>query len=230
MADKYWFKHDYNARNDEKLLELRSEFGAEGYGIFWMLMEKMAEHEHGWLDGRLKGGLSIDLGIDKNLIQKITDWCLSVNLLMKNEQGFLYNTRMSEHKKMRLYLSESGKKGVKQRETNKLNKPPLKGGISHPSTDKIREEYNNVNISFDVFWNLYDYKVGNKDKLNVKWSKLTDEERIKIIATIPNYKNATPEKKYRKHPDTYFNNKSWNDEIIIRKIRPQVIGDGRPAN
>ncbi len=65
MADKYWFKHDYNARNDEKILELRAEFGAEGYGIFWMLMEKMAENHYGWLDGGLKGGLSVDLNTDK---------------------------------------------------------------------------------------------------------------------------------------------------------------------
>jgi len=26
--------------------------------------------------------------------------------------------------------------------------------------------------------------------------------------------NSTPDKQYRKNPETYLNNKSWNDEII----------------
>ena len=30
MIENFYFRHDYNARNDEKLLMLRAEFGAEG--------------------------------------------------------------------------------------------------------------------------------------------------------------------------------------------------------
>ena len=37
-----YFPHDTNARNDEKILELRMELGAEGYGIYMMLIEKLA--------------------------------------------------------------------------------------------------------------------------------------------------------------------------------------------
>ena len=41
--DTFWFKHDYNARNDEKILELRSIHGAEAYGVYWMIVETMAD-------------------------------------------------------------------------------------------------------------------------------------------------------------------------------------------
>ena len=37
--DAYYFPHDCNARNDPKILALRSVFGAEGYGVYWMLIE-----------------------------------------------------------------------------------------------------------------------------------------------------------------------------------------------
>ena len=41
--DVYWFKHDGNARRDQKILEMRSVYGAEGYGWWWMLLEMMRE-------------------------------------------------------------------------------------------------------------------------------------------------------------------------------------------
>lgn len=41
--DVYWFKHDFNARRDQKILMMRSVYGAEGYGWWWMLVEMMRE-------------------------------------------------------------------------------------------------------------------------------------------------------------------------------------------
>ena len=54
--EAFYFNHDYTARNDDKILELRANFGAEGYGIFWMIVETMAENEHGGLNASLLGG------------------------------------------------------------------------------------------------------------------------------------------------------------------------------
>jgi len=68
--------------------------------------------------------------------------------------------------------------------------------------------------SFENFWNLYDKKVGDKIKLQKKYYLLSKEEKEKIFNTLPEYVKSTPEKKFRKMPETYLNNKSWNDEII----------------
>ena len=86
--------------------------------------------------------------------------------------------------------------------------------------DKQNPEYENeyeneINIEFDVFWNLYEKKVGSIEKLKKKWEKLKDSERTAIIEYIPKYKLAQPLKKFRKNPDTFFTNKSWNDELIV---------------
>lgn len=40
----YYFSHDSNARNDEKILALRMKLGMEGYGIFWAILEKMRDN------------------------------------------------------------------------------------------------------------------------------------------------------------------------------------------
>jgi hypothetical protein len=77
-----------------------------------------------------------------------------------------------------------------------------------------------LNISFDTFWNLYDKKI-EKDKCESKWNKLTNKDREDIINHIPKYKLATPDKQYRKNPETYFNNKTWRDEIITPHSQTQ---------
>lgn len=67
---------------------------------------------------------------------------------------------------------------------------------------------------FEHFWDDYDKKVGDKQKLRKKWAKIPDKDKIRIRDYIPRYKAAQPDKKYRKNPETFLNNKSWNDEII----------------
>ena len=37
--ESFYFSHDANAHIDDKILELRSEYNWEGYGIFWVLIE-----------------------------------------------------------------------------------------------------------------------------------------------------------------------------------------------
>ena len=71
-----------------------------------------------------------------------------------------------------------------------------------------------INISFGEWWDLYDKKVGDKNKLEKKWNALSNEERQKAIDHTVLYKHSQLDKKFRKNPETYLNNKSFNDEII----------------
>ena len=70
-----------------------------------------------------------------------------------------------------------------------------------------------ANTSFDAFWHLYDKKVG-KDKCRKLWDKLSETEKEACLAYIEPYKQAQPSKQYRKNPETFLRNKSWNDELI----------------
>lgn len=104
-------------------------------------------------------------------------------------------------------------------------------GYSEKAKDNntiLNNTFNNksINISFDTWWSLYDKKVGNKSKLEIKWNKLSDEQRNKAISHTKEYIKAQPEKQYRKNPDTYLNNESYYDEII----KPKVFYDNVPTN
>ena len=74
-----------------------------------------------------------------------------------------------------------------------------------------------INIAFSEWWDLYDKKVGDKTKLEKKWKNLSDNERQKAIDHTTLYRFTQRDKKYRKNPETYLNNKSFNDEIITDK-------------
>ena len=39
--DTFYFSHDYNARNDEKIKSLLRKHGMNGYGIFWAIIEEL---------------------------------------------------------------------------------------------------------------------------------------------------------------------------------------------
>lgn len=70
--------------------------------------------------------------------------------------------------------------------------------------------------TFEDFWNAYDKK---NDRVNTEriWKKLKQPEKEAIMRHVPEYVKSTPDKKYRKNPDTYLNQKAWNDEIITSK-------------
>lgn len=80
----------------------------------------------------------------------------------------------------------------------------IKGGVGE------KEE----TYTFEQFWTDYDKKVGDKKKLEAKWAKIPEAEKKRIFEYIPAYKDAQPNKAYRKNPETFINQKSWNDEII----------------
>lgn len=80
------------------------------------------------------------------------------------------------------------------------------------STNKTMGEIK-INIPFEIFWDLYDKKI-SKPKCVSKWKLLTNKDREDIIEFIPRYKENQPNKVYRKDPYTFFNSRTWEDEII----------------
>lgn len=90
--------------------------------------------------------------------------------------------------------------------------------------DKEKEMIESEKIaypSFEDFWNLYDKKV-DREACERKWLKIPQRDREIMMNHIPGYKREQPDKQYRKNPETYLNNRSWQNEII--KTEPH----GRP--
>lgn len=70
--EAYYFSHDSNARQDEKILALRMRHGWEGYGIFWALVEKLREASSYSLK-KDYNVISFDLRTDASKIKSIVE-------------------------------------------------------------------------------------------------------------------------------------------------------------
>lgn len=111
---KDYFSHDSGARNDPDMVGLLDEFGAAGYGIFWITVELL--HEKG---GRLP---LVDITFKQigkpvatrlQFVKKVIYKCLNeYKLFQESEDGFLTSNRVNRNidkrKKISLERSKSG--------------------------------------------------------------------------------------------------------------------------
>lgn len=72
MCKKTYFNHDCDARNDEKLIALRIRYGAEGYGVYFMLIEMLQAVPGCVLEKDYKA-LAFDLRVSARRIKSIVE-------------------------------------------------------------------------------------------------------------------------------------------------------------
>lgn len=208
--DTFYFSHDYNVRSDEKVKLLIRKHGMTGYGVFWSIVEDLYNNANALRTDY--ESIAYDLRTDKDLVKNI----INDFDLFKIEGDFFGSCSVERRINARNEKSKSASKSASYRwnkEKDDANASKSDANVSKIDAIKERKE-KEINILFDAFWNLYDKKVGEKEKLSNKWEKLTDQERTLAMNHLPVYKLAEPNKKFRKNVETYLNNKSWNDEII----------------
>jgi hypothetical protein len=81
---------------------------------------------------------------------------------------------------------------------------------------ELKEDNNDINISFDVFWEAYGKKVGNKKLCIQRWNKLKDQERQTIIDTLPTFIASIRDKQFLPYPEKYLNQRRWEDELYVK--------------
>lgn len=101
--------------------------------------------------------------------------------------------------------------------------------ILEEKIESLKPIVENNKIDFEVFWNLYDKKKGSKPKCLSKWNKLSLATQQKIIDTLPQFKISVSDVKFLPHPETYFNNERWNDEIEITTEKTSSLDWGNFA-
>lgn len=212
MKDTFYFPHDYNARTDKKSKALIRKHGMKGYGTYWAIVEDLYNNANAL---RLDfDGIAYDLREDSAMVQSIiTDFDLFV--IENDSFGSLSVERR---------LDKRNEKSSKARQSAfarwDKDKPDANVNQSQSDSNAIKEKKRKESkkkesgISFNQFWDLYDKKVGDRVRIKKKWDKLSNTNKKVIIKYIPLYKSSQPDKKYRKNPETFLNQKSWNDEII----------------
>ena len=229
MSNSPYYPHDCDMWNDPKIIKVRRKHGLAGYGLVNRLNEllRTAEDNRIGMDDDTLDDLIFDIQDTQVTREMLDDIIMHYKLYEReaaddNEFGYFYSKRMrrniekmEEIKQKRSYAGQMSGKArqvlktsstlVEQKRTNIKEKEKVK------KKSKVKDS---INISFEEFWNLYNYKVGDKSKVMAKWESLSDTNRLSVMEHLPLYIQSTPDKQFRKHPSTYLNNSGWEDEIL----------------
>ena len=93
MKDAYYFSHDSNARNDQRLMKVRMKYGMEGYGIYFGIIELLRETEDYTLTFNDLESLSFDLRTDLN---KVEDIITNYNLFVIKGSTMFYSKSLKK--------------------------------------------------------------------------------------------------------------------------------------
>jgi hypothetical protein len=89
-----YFLHDSTSLNQELIIKLYSEFGFEGYGIFYAILERIAFSE-----SPIQKNLAIfTLRLTKKQ-QKILDFCIEIGLLLQQDNEIFEDNILQNSKK-----------------------------------------------------------------------------------------------------------------------------------
>lgn len=110
------FSHDSNARNDERILALRIRHGAAGYGIYFMLLERMRD-EAEYMCVKNYNILAFDLRVDAGLLKSVVE---DFGLFTFTDDGKRFYsasflTRMQHQDDVKQKRSQAGKCGGRPR-------------------------------------------------------------------------------------------------------------------
>jgi hypothetical protein len=71
MARNY-FSHDSNAQNDEKIINMRMDHGPAGYGVYWMIVERLRDADGYRLTANYKA-LAFAMMCDEALVRSVVE-------------------------------------------------------------------------------------------------------------------------------------------------------------
>lgn len=118
-----YFPHDSNARNDAKLLKVRMKYGADGYGVYFMLLERLRDDSE-YKSVKDYNMIAFDLRVDASLIKDIVE---NFGLFAFTDDGECFysesfNKRMSIKDEVSNKRAAAGKKGAAKRWNGKAIK------------------------------------------------------------------------------------------------------------
>lgn len=165
---KEYFSHDYNARNDNKLVRLFMKLGLEGVGAYWCIIEMLYE-EGGYLLRTEYERISFELRTNVDFIKQVVE---DFDLFKKDKKKFWSETALDRLEK-RSDKSEKAKAAVNKRWSKYKRNTNVKQSKSDSNTSKVKES-KGKEIK-NIYNDFYDSEITKSEK---------SEKYIKIVKIL----------------------------------------------
>jgi len=239
---KEYFSHDYNARNDQKLIGLRRTYGLAHGFIYWCIIEILYE-----CGGKISLSKMEDIAYELHCEIDAIAEVLKFDGLFKFKNDYFYsdsvNERLSIRKKKsdkaresaafrwgkgiqndaNAYRTESERYAIKvnkskeekEKEKEKEKEQPIASSVSGKKPEEKPPTKDLV--EFDNFWEEYHVKTGkaktDREAAKKYWIKLTQTERDEAMAKIQVQVLLQKDPHYRPKARTYLSDKKFKDEL-----------------
>ena len=161
---KTYFNHDSTARNDYRIIKLRSKLGYQGYGVCWAVLELLFTEENKLCIedyNTLAFGLQCDSDI---LTQVVEDYDLFIV-----EDGCFYSKRLNNQ------IQEINNKSIKAKENAAKRWNNAKAMPTHSDSNANKENNNKENKSKIKKSNYYN-DISFPDYYDIHYAKRIEQD------------------------------------------------------
>ncbi|WP_221413103.1 Lin1244/Lin1753 domain-containing protein [Dysgonomonas sp. 521] len=171
MAKKsFYFPHDGNARNDDKIIAVRMRHKMEGYGVYFAILERLLESSN-YMCTKDYNLIAFDLHVSSELVKSIVENFDLFKFKSTDDGDFFYsesfNDRMIPLENIREQRSLAGKKSAEKRAKKNSRSTTVQRPLS-----KIPTEYSKVDNTKKESPN------GDKKETGVSSPALSDFEKF----------------------------------------------------
>lgn len=202
--EAYYFSHDSNARNDKKILDMLSVYGAKGYGWYWMIVEMMRDASDYKLDMQSKysfNAFALQLYADSTEIKDFIMDCIHEFGLFESDGSFFWSNSLLRRMEKKKKVSESRSNAANKRWNNaNASNPDANAMQTDAKESKGKESKRNKKESKDKetitktkFAEFVSLSQEEYDKLIESYG---DDRTKRMIEILDNYKGSTG-KKYK---------------------------------
>lgn len=145
--DAYYFSHDSNARNDDKLIKVRMKYGAEGYGVYFMILERLMESTD-YIHVKDYNTIAFDLRVDSSIVKAIIE-DFGLFAFAENSKCFYsesFKRRMQPLDNIREQRRQAGIKSAEKRAKTKNDSTTVERPLPKKPTkeSKVKESKENT--------------------------------------------------------------------------------------
>lgn len=131
------FAHDSNARNDQKILQLRMKHKAAGYGVYFMILERLMEETEN-MSVVNYNMLAYDFRVDAALVKSVVE---DFGLFVFTPDGkYFYSERLSQQMDVKDELSKKRSKAGAEAMKKRWSKKKLTDEVSRPDEEKSSQQ------------------------------------------------------------------------------------------
>ena len=189
--DTFYFSHDYNVRNDEKIKRLIRKHGMQGYGVFWAIIEDLYNNANALRTDY--DGIAYDLRSDSEIVASVIN---DFDLFVFNGDFFGSNS-VQERLDQRNSKSESARKSASYRWDNA-------NALQTQSEGNAKKERKGKEIKGNKIYYRDNISLSEKENTN-----LITEYGENAVSELYDYLSAYKIEKSYKTKSDYLTIKRW---------------------